>query len=537
MQRVVTARDYERLSLNSGGIARAKAYAKAELWPQAIPGTIAIHLVPDPTIAVPANGSLPLSLLENHQQSALLDAIRMRLDDRRPIGTRVEVSWARYKSVAVQARIIAGRDHDISTVAEEIRNRLYALIRPVALADEDEWPFGRTLHASHVYGVIMRTPGVRFIDGQVALQVDEAPDHAIGAIARDAIRPATWYASSQGQLFRSTNDGKGWERLLSLPSGERVRRVLAHPLRAGVVLVHTIIELDGKRHDRLHLGTDYGETWSADSRIFDFTSEIEDVCWIPVEDNLQVLAATDAGLYDIRPGRSPVKIRLAQQTKAPTGLSAIAADRDATVRLLVVVAGQSASGLWLSTDGGKADSFTSLGLTGRVVRSLGIQRRGTSRWCWAGFAAIGDTDGDGVARIDLSAPTTTWEGIAEGWTGGTCTTFAFTEDLVHAGSHHAGVLRLSLRDLNPKWQAPIIGCGLPIRADSERLYQVTDLAIDAPRARLLVGTEQGLYEPIDGAAAYRSCGSRSFTDQVTIPETWLFCSGRHDITVVNDHGA
>ncbi len=536
LRRVVTARDYERLALSAGGIARAKAYAKSELWPQALPGTVAIHLVPDPTVALPADGSLPLSIIEIHQSSDLLAAIATRFDERRPIGTRIDVSWARYKSVAVKARVIANRDHDSTTVASEIRQRLHALIRPVATPDEEEWPFGRTLHASHVYGVMMRSPGVRYIEGQVQLLVDEAPDHTIGAIARDVVRTETWYAASEGQLFRSTNDGRGWERLLALPSGERVRRVIAHPERAGVLLIHTITDVDGVRHDRLHVGTDYGEQWQADTPLLDFTSEIEDCCWLPGDQELRVLAATDAGLYEVRPGRSPVKIRLVENGSSPIGFSAIAADRDATGRVIVLIAAQSAGGIWVSYDAGRAGTFTSLGLTGRVVRSLGIQRRGTARWCWAGFAAIGDTDGDGVARYDLNGPAGAWDSISNGWGGGTCTSFAFTENRVYAGTHHAGVLRLSLHELDPRWQTPIIGCGLPIRADSERLYPITDLAIDAGRDRLLVGTEQGLFEPIDGTAVFRSCGSRVFTDQVTIPETWLFCSGDHDIEVVSDHG-
>lgn len=536
MRRVVTARDYERFTLQIGGIARAKAYAKAELWPQAVPGTVAVHLVPDPTVGVPPDGALPQEVIVQHQAPDVLTAIRTRLDDRRPIGTRVEISWARYKAVAIHARIIASRDHDANTVADDVRRRLYALIRPVPMGDEEAWPFGRTLHASHVYGVIMRSPGVRYIEGQVELHVAEAPDRAIGAIARDIMRAETWYASSHGQLFRSTNDGRGWERLLALPDGERVHRVLAHPLRAGVVLVHTSLTQDGSVRHRLHLGTDYGDVWAADSRLFDFTSEIEDVCWLPVEDDLRVLAATAAGLYDIRPGRSPVKVRISTAPGVPVGFSAIAADRDATGRIVVALAAQSAGGVWLSTTGGEADGFTNIGLAGRVIRCLGIQRRGTARFCWAGFAAIGDTDGDGVARFDLQGPMGTWEAFSERWTGGTCTAFAFNENRVYAGSHHAGVLKLSLNEREPRWQVPIIGCGLPIRADSERLYQITDLAIDAVRDRLMVGTEQGIYEPVDGSNVYRSCGSRVFTDQVTIPETWLFCSDRHVITVVNDHG-
>jgi hypothetical protein len=66
--------------------------------------------------------------------------------------------------------------------------------------------------------------------------------------------------------------------------------------------------------------------------------------------------------------------------------------------------------------------------------------------------------------------------------------------------------------------------------------------VDAVAARvegdmILAGGVEGVYRSGDGGAGYENTSSRVFTRNVTIPDTWLFCSGEHDIQVVSEDEA
>jgi hypothetical protein len=51
---------------------------------------------------------------------------------------------------------------------------------------------------------------------------------------------------------------------------------------------------------------------------------------------------------------------------------------------------------------------------------------------------------------------------------------------------------------------------------------------------VLAGGTEGIYrtEPDGELGRFENCSGRVFTDRVTLPETWLFCSGQHSIEVV-----
>ena len=57
---------------------------------------------------------------------------------------------------------------------------------------------------------------------------------------------------------------------------------------------------------------------------------------------------------------------------------------------------------------------------------------------------------------------------------------AFAGDTVFAASHQAGVLRLDSAAADPAWQAPEIGCGLPLRDAGRLLHPVKALASERP---------------------------------------------------------
>ena len=41
----------------------------------------------------------------------------------------------------------------------------------------------------------------------------------------------------------------------------------------------------------------------------------------------------------------------------------------------------------------------------------------------------------------------------------------------------------------------------------------------------------------DKGTSYQLCSSREYSDKVTLPDTWLFCSDKHEINVVSEDDA
>jgi hypothetical protein len=50
----------------------------------------------------------------------------------------------------------------------------------------------------------------------------------------------------------------------------------------------------------------------------------------------------------------------------------------------------------------------------------------------------------------------------------------------------------------------------------------------------MAGGAAGVYRSRDNAERYEQCSRSEFTDRVTLPDTWLFCSDEHDIEVTHD---
>jgi hypothetical protein len=112
---------------------------------------------------------------------------------------------------------------------------------------------------------------------------------------------------------------------------------------------------------------------------------------------------------------------------------------------------------------------------------------------------------------------------------------AFSGSTVYAGSHRAGVLWQDASRPNTQWQRPDVGSGLPLR-EAERLFQPVYALATAPEgAPLLTGGPSGVFRRPRDSARYEPCSTREFTEKVTLPPTWLLCSGSHELEVVTDH--
>jgi hypothetical protein len=544
LHRAVTARDFELLAKrSSGAVNRAKAFTKATLWVHARPGTIEVILVPHLPESQRGRGQLTANTLRQHQTESARSQIQQALDKRRPLGTTCLVSWASYKTIHVRARVIVHREEDPSAVKARMLDSLYRAINPLSAdADQKEWPFGRALTAWDVYKIAGSEPGISSI-GQVRLVVDEVPERDVHALAADAFQADTWYVAAGEKVFRSINNGRGWERTGHFP-GEEIQLVKAYPLeagshaaRAGLVAVSTRMQ-GSNAGSRVYVSHNCGENWERGPQT---AFHVEDMAWIERDQTAGLLLATELGLYEltIRPGSVPVQV-VVDSNDLSLGFYAVAVSKDIWGETSVALAARGERGVFLSSGSGRSESFKPIGLERELVRVLAVQHRGPHRYLWAGVAAAGTAPGKGCFRWRLTGSTEEsaegWRPYSGGWDAGGCRSIAFQESLVLAGSLRLGVMRLDVDKRDPKWESPDVSCGLPLR-DVGRLQPVDVVASDPDGRIIMAGGVEGIYRSEDHGVRYQLCSGREFSDEVTLPRTWLFCSGEHHLTVVNEDAA
>jgi Baseplate J-like protein len=534
--RAVTARDFELLATSgSAAVARARAFTRASVWSFARPGEVEVVLVPHVGAEARPGWRLPAPTITDHQVPPALAATQAGLDARRALGTTVVTTWARYKSVAVRGRVVVRAQENPDAVRQRIHDRLYQVISPLPTpASPDGWAFGEPLRASNVYRLLEQSePGVRYVD-EVRFAVQEAPDGRVRSVEIDNYQPDTWYAGSADTLFRSTNGGAGWEAVGHFP-GETIRRVMPAPgagrpgiaPRPGNVVVVTRTEEDGSC---VYLSTSLGESWT---RLAVLEPAVNDVDWIDRAEVTALLLATDSGLYELSllPGAVPLQI-LVDPAHADRGFYAVRAFVSERGAPGVAVAAQAQYGVYLSTDGGTQGTFSNVGLSRVDTRTLAVQYDGPATLLWVGAAEPDPArPGQGVYRTRLFEASVRWEQLNSGWTGGTCWDLAFADNAGYAATQSGGMLRL---DFTPgaAWQAADVNSGLPLR-DRTRFAALETVAVDPSGSPVLVGGSSGVHRSLD-ARRFAPAAGRETTEVVTVPDTWLLCSGEHDIEVVSE---
>ncbi|MCZ7374580.1 putative baseplate assembly protein [Micromonospora sp. WMMC250] len=553
-QRAVTARDFEVLATSSGAVARARAFTRAAVYSFARPGEVEVVLVPYVPPTARPDGRLPVAVLREHEVPEARHRVEADLEERRMVGIRSRATWARFKAVSVRARVVVRREEDVDAVRSRIHDRLHQTLSPLPTAlNPTGWPFGEPLRASNVYRLLEHAePGVRYVES-VRFVVDEAPDAEVRALAVDQYQPRTWYAGRGPVVFRSSNGGAGWE-----PAGrfedETVLRVAPAPApvrpgivaRPGSVAVVTVRASGGSR---VHLSTDLGETWSL---LTDLDSRISDVAWLDRDGAGALLVATDTGLYEVSllPGAVPLQI-LVDPSDADRGFYAVRTFVSERGAPGVAVAAQASFGVYLSTAGGRPGSFTHVGLSNVDNRVLAVQYDGPATLLWSG---AGEPDpkkpGQGCHRTRLFESDVKWQSTQSGWIGGTCRDLAFAGSLAVAATQSGGVLRLDTLATQPQWQPVSVNCGLPLR-DRTRFVPVDAIAVNGPATGggggaatggsaggsgaaerlILAGGERGVFRSAT-AVDWTPSANQATADVVTVPDTWLLCSGEHDIEVV-----
>lgn len=581
LQRAVTARDFELVALTSDrAVARALAVTSAAHWRHAQPGEAEVVVVPAADVEA---GRLDAATLRSLERDAVVERVLAELDRRRPLGSRCRVSWAQYKTVRVGARVVAERHADLPALRRRVLARLHGTISPLPTGDGGPgWEFGKTLRASHVYEVALREPGVVWVD-RVRLRVDEVPGGEVSSLASSSTQAGVWYAATAAGLYRTLNDGAGWEPLAQsqLHEGEAVVRVCAHPALPGLLAVVTRSEAavaapeaapgaaeSGEpaapgasepgaaapeaaeppaaevTRSRVLFSRTAGEDW--EPYFHDLGFEVEDAAWVASEATETLLLATDAGLFrlsaraDASPELVPVSPE-AQDMPLYAVASADAGDGDA----YVAVAAQRSGGVYLAARFPRETGFRRIegaerGALGDAdVRVLAIQRDAGARFLWAGTAALGSADlGSGALRWrlrgDQDAPEG-WQAFSAGWRGGSCLGLAFSGAVVLAATYRRGLARLDTRSPEPAWEDDINSGLTRTGDDGFPVVPVTAIASGAETPAgfvVMAGAGDGVHRSVDGGRRFASVSGDEFRDRVTLPPTWLFCSGEHELEVV-----
>ncbi|MGH3951120.1 MAG: baseplate J/gp47 family protein, partial [Pseudonocardiaceae bacterium] len=543
LRRAVTARDYEVLATaSSAGIARARAFTRVTVRPFARPGEVEVVVVPHVPDGARPGGRLALPTLLDHQVEEARERTLADLEGRGALGTSCVTSWASYKDVAVKGRVVVRPEEDPAAVRARIHDRLYQTISPLPTGlNPAGWRFGEPLRASNVYRLLEQAePGVRYVE-DVRFVVGEAPDGSVRAVAADQYQEDTWYAGSGDVLFRSANAGQGWEPVARFP-GEQVRRIVPAPrtVRPGMIARPGAVAITTRRADnggsRVYVSYDLGETWN---RITELGSGIGDLAWIDRDRTAALLLAGDKGLYEIAllPDALPSQVVL-DADDPDRALYAVEAFISPRGNWAVVAASQAQLGVYLSVEGGRRGTFGNVGPSGNDAvdtRCLAVQLDGPSTVLWVG---TGEPDpaqaGTGCLRARMFEADVRWQRMSTGWAGGTCWEISVAGTRALAASQSAGVLRMDSGAAQPSWTVPDINCGL--RPRDRRRFEPVNTVASAPAVggTVMAGGPVGVYRSED-SEHWVATANRETTDAVTIPDTWLLCSGEHEIEVVGGY--
>jgi hypothetical protein len=334
-------------------------------------------------------------------------------------------------------------------------------------------------------------------------------------------------------LFRSSNAGAGWEPVGRFDDGEVTRVVPAPaPVRPGIAARPgslAVVTRSADNTSAVHLSTDLGETWS---QVCQLDRVVLDLDWLDRDGTAVILMATDGGLYEVGliPGSTPTQT-LVDARDADRGFYAVKAFVSASGVPGVALASQAQYGVYLSTNAGRRNTFQSIGLANVDARVLDVQYDGPATVLWVGTGESNpQASGQGCYRARLYETDVRWQQVGTGWVGGTCRDLALNGSVLVAGTQSGGVVRLDTSAATPVWQTVAVNCGLPLR-DRTRFVAVESIA--AGNGQLLAGGGGGVYRSTD-AVTFTVSANQSTVDLVTVPDTWLLCSGEHAITVVRD---
>ncbi len=179
--RAVTREDFEYLALQaSPKVARAKGISPGDSTDNNLsPGTMRVLLVP--TVAE-CERYIPVEQLEMPRK--VIEEVRDYLDERRLLGTRLELGEPEYLYVSVEAHVRIRRGYQ-KQAAEDIEKKLYQYINPICGgANGTGWPFGRGLIPSEIHACLQNIQNVDYIEEVKIYPVDPSTGEKQDAVNR-----------------------------------------------------------------------------------------------------------------------------------------------------------------------------------------------------------------------------------------------------------------------------------------------------------------------------------------------------------------
>lgn len=163
--RAVTAEDFETIALQTpAAVGRVHALALTDPgYPGVpVPGAVTVIVVPN------SPGAAPVPTVHT------LRAVCTQLEQHRLITTQVFATGPTYRRVRVIGDLVVASGSDLTVVQNAVSDRLTTWLHPLTGGDDRTgWPFGGTIYASTLLGLILTTPGVaRIRDNQVLVELD-----------------------------------------------------------------------------------------------------------------------------------------------------------------------------------------------------------------------------------------------------------------------------------------------------------------------------------------------------------------------------
>jgi predicted phage baseplate assembly protein len=155
--RAVTGEDFEFLC----GEASPRV-ARAVCVPPERDGVVRVHILP----TVPG-ADRQLTLAELTPDEELLREVAEYLDERKLIGTSVQLLPVKLRGVSVVVKVQASVHSDLERVEGDVAYALYTFLNPLVGGSTEGmgegWDFGRSLNEGELYGVIRKIEGIDFV--------------------------------------------------------------------------------------------------------------------------------------------------------------------------------------------------------------------------------------------------------------------------------------------------------------------------------------------------------------------------------------
>lgn len=170
--RAVTAEDFERLAAEADpSVARVRC-----LPPAASGGPIRLMVVPSVKSAPDTQ-----QLDEFALSPLLLQRLATHLDERRILGSTIEIGTPFYQGVTVAAMVVARPGRPASLVRDRALASLYRYVNPlVGGPDGNGWPFDADLTSANVFQILEAVEGVERVEEVLLFEYDLRNGERIG---------------------------------------------------------------------------------------------------------------------------------------------------------------------------------------------------------------------------------------------------------------------------------------------------------------------------------------------------------------------